>query len=229
MQIEMLKQSQNPDQKELVKQLQAELEKLKKIPDQRQLVAELQKQIEMLKVSQNPDQKELVKQLQVELDKLKKIPDQRQMVAEMQKQIEALIKQNQELSKREIASVEKKFMMISAIWSTEKHDVDLVVVDPDGFKYNFKQKGSPKSIGNFEIDSRYGPGLELWKSEDLKPGKYQVNVSLYNQYGNTKDTEVKINIVTNKKSTYLKPAILNLARKDQKYEFTVDEKGNISE
>ncbi len=233
--IEKLKKLQNPDQSEQVKQLQAQLEKLKQIPDQRQIVVKLEAEIERLKKLQNPNQSEQVKQLQAELDKikselekLKQIPDQRTMVAEMQKKIEELIKQNQELSKREIASVDKKFMMISAIWLTEKHDVDLYVTDPDGFVYNFKNKRGPSSVASFEIDSRFGPGLELWKTEDLKPGKYQIEVKLYKQYENTKDAEVKVHVVTSKGSQYLPSAILNLKTKEKKYHLNVDEKGNIS-
>ena len=222
----------------------AEVAKLKIIPDQRQQVVTLEKEIQNLKEIQTknqiPDQSENLKLLQIKLQsaqakvqELKLIPDQRNAVTALEKKIEELKKQNQDLNQKEsadrsIASAEKKFMMISAIWTTEKHDVDLYVTDPNGFSYSFKNKRGPDSIGNFEIDSRFGPGLELWKTEDLKPGKYQVRVDLYKQYENLKDAEVKIHIVTSRGSQYLKPAVLNINHKDQRYEFNVDEKGNIS-
>ena len=210
----------------------------------RQQVVTLEKEIQNLKEIQTknqiPDQSENLKLLQIKLQsaqaqvqELKLIPDQRNAVTALEKKIEELKKQNQDLNQKEsadrsIASAEKKFMMISAIWTTEKHDVDLYVTDPNGFSYSFKNKRGPDSIGNFEIDSRFGPGLELWKTEDLKPGKYQVRVDLYKQYENLKDAEVKIHIVTSRGSQYLKPAVLNINHKDQRYEFNVDEKGNIS-
>lgn len=236
-QIELAKVKQIPDQRMLVADLQKQIEELKKLqnPDQSQVVKDLQAQLEkaqaeLKKLLEIPNQQKMVADLQKQIEQLKKLqnPNQAQLVAELQKKIEDLNKQNQELSKREIASVDKKFMMVSATWATEKHDVDLYVTDPNNFTYSFKNKRGPSSIGTFEIDSRFGPGLELWKTEDLKPGKYKIHVNLYKQYENFKDAEVKIHVVTSKGSQYLKPAVLNTTAKDKYYEINVDEKGNIS-
>ncbi len=212
----------------------------KKYQESAEVQSRLQAEIETLK-SQNQipapttDQTALVQQLKMQIAQMRKIPDQSATVAELNKSIEELNnsledlkKQNEILQQRSIASIEKNYMMISATWATEKHDVDLVIIDPNGFKYNFKNKRGPQSIGQFEIDSRYGPGLELWKTEELKPGKYKAVVSLYNQYGNTKDAEVKIHIVTSKQSQYLKNAILNSTHKTETYEFNIDQQGMIS-
>jgi len=184
------------------------------------------------------------------------IPDQRQMVVDLQKQIETLKQQTQtitsqsesaqkELQKqlsqaqaqqRALASVpaptppmpQKKIMVISTTWETEKHDVDLVIVDPNGFRYTFKNKRGPSSVGALEIDSRYGPGLELWRTQDLKPGKYKILVKLYNQFGNTKDAIIKTQIVKNVSSIDLPQAVLNNASKEKTYNVNVDEQGTIS-
>lgn len=225
-------------QAEIIQKLESQVAQMKVIPDQRATVAELQQKVQTLEKQIKPV--------------APVVPDQRQLVTELQKQVETLKQETQNITaqseakqkelqkqlaqQRVVASVpvpapqvpQKKIMVISTTWETEKHDVDLVIVDPNGFRYTFKNKRSPSSVGALEIDSRYGPGLELWRTQDLKPGKYKILVKLYNQFGNTKDAVVKTQIVTNVSSIDLPQAVLNNASKEKTYNVNVDEQGTIS-
>lgn len=227
-------------QAEIIQKLESQVAQMKVIPDQRATVAELQQKVQTLEKQIKPS--------------APVVPDQRQLVTELQKQVETLKQETQNITaqseakqkelqkqltqQRVVASVpvpvvapqvpQKKIMVISTTWETEKHDVDLVIVDPNGFRYTFKNKRSPSSVGALEIDSRYGPGLELWRTQDLKPGKYKILVKLYNQFGNAKDAVVKTQIVTNVSSIDLPEAVLNNASKEKTYNVNVDEQGTIS-
>jgi flagellar motor protein MotB len=227
-------------QAEIIQKLESQVAQMKVIPDQRAIVAELQQKVQTLEKQVKPT--------------APVVPDQRQLVTELQKQVETLKQETQNITaqseakqkelqkqltqQRVVASVpvpvvapqvpQKKIMVISTTWETEKHDVDLVIVDPNGFRYTFKNKRSPSSVGALEIDSRYGPGLELWRTQDLKPGKYKILVKLYNQFGNAKDAVVKTQIVTNVSSIDLPEAVLNNASKEKSYNVNVDEQGTIS-
>jgi flagellar motor protein MotB len=227
-------------QAEIIQKLESQVAQMKVIPDQRATVAELQQKVQTLEKQVKPT--------------APVVPDQRQLVTELQKQVETLKQETQNITaqseakqkelqkqltqQRVVASVpvpvvapqvpQKKIMVISTTWETEKHDVDLVIVDPNGFRYTFKNKRSPSSVGALEIDSRYGPGLELWRTQDLKPGKYKILVKLYNQFGNAKDAIVKTQIVTNVSSIDLPEAVLNNASKEKSYNVNVDEQGTIS-
>ncbi len=235
-------------QAEIITKLESQVAQMKVIPDQRATVAELQQKIQTLEKQIQPaapvvpDQRQVVVELQNQIEALKKQTETITSQGEAEKkELQKKLAESQ-AQQRALASVpvpepapvavpqvpQKKIMVISTTWETEKHDVDLVIVDPNGFRYTFKNKRSPSSVGALEIDSRYGPGLELWRTQDLKPGKYKILVKLYNQFGNTKDAVVKTQIVTNVSSIDLPQAVLNNASKEKTYNVNVDEQGTIS-
>lgn len=120
------------------------------------------------------------------------------------------------------------FLMISTTWATEKHDIDLEITDTNNKKFNFKKKSYGGVDGQFEIDSRYGPGLEMWKTPKLHPGKYKVKVTLYNSNGNDAPAEVQTNVITVSENRKLPKLTLTKENKTKELRFNVDEKGKIT-
>lgn len=120
------------------------------------------------------------------------------------------------------------FLMFVSKWGTEKHDIDLYVTDPNGREYFFKKRKFLNAPGELILDSRYGPGVELWQAAKFLKGKYKLRVILYNQYGNFNDAFVNITIVTNKGHLELPPTNLNQTKKEMIYFANVSEAGEIS-
>lgn len=120
------------------------------------------------------------------------------------------------------------FLMISTTWSSEKHDIDLEIVDVNNKKFNFKKKSYGGIDGQFEIDSRYGPGLEMWKTPKLQPGTYKLKVTLYNSNGNDNPAEVHANVITVSENLKLPVITLSKTDKTKELRINVDEKGKIT-
>lgn len=101
---------------------------------------------------------------------------------------------------KEIASLKaiqaKHFLVIALKWSTERHDMDLEVSTPENLTYNFKKKSQKEGTGEFALDSRTGPGAELWQSANAKSGSYVMKASFYNNYGNKNPASVTVTILS---------------------------------
>lgn len=120
------------------------------------------------------------------------------------------------------------FLMISTTWASEKHDIDLEIVDVNNKRFNFKKKSYGGVDGQFEIDSRYGPGLEMWKTPKLQPGVYKVKVTLYNSNGNESPAEVQASVITVTENLKLPLITLSKTDKTKEVRINVDEKGKIT-
>jgi myosin heavy subunit len=111
---------------------------------------------------------------------------------ELATRAEMLQLQNNELAKK-MSAMEKEALSISDSiivilkWSTDKHDLDLTVTDPKGKKFQFKNRKFPSHPGELTLDSRSGPGAEIWQTDKIIPGIYTVNWTLYNAYNNQND------------------------------------------
>lgn len=70
-----------------------------------------------------------------------------------------------------------KYLLVTIYWDTEQ-DVDMLIKMPDG---KFFISGSDSEITT--LDNRWGPGLELWKTNSLQAGTYQVYVNLFSRNG----------------------------------------------
>ena len=88
----------------------------------------------------------------------------------------------------------KEFTTVVVNWPTENHDIDLSITDPKGKTFNFKNRKHKGHPGSFTLDSRKGPGAEMWQSSKLIPGKYKVDVNFYSPYGNNNKAQVKLEI-----------------------------------
>lgn len=125
-------------------------------------------------------------------------------------------------------SAAKAFLAVFINWSTRDHDIDLVVKDPNGKKFDFKNRKHGGYPGNFALDTRRGPGAELWQSDKIIPGKYTATYSFYNQYGNTEDAKVSGTIYTAKGSFEIKTVQMNLGDKREFHiQFEVAEDGDV--
>ncbi len=120
------------------------------------------------------------------------------------------------------------FMIVALKWSTERHDLDLQVTDPNGNSFDFTHRQSAKSRASFVVDSRTGPGLELWESPKVDTGEYQVKVTLYNTYGNALPAEASAFITTKKGEVHLPKFQLDFTTNREKiFRVHINELGEV--
>lgn len=134
-----------------------------------------------------------VEQLQQAFDRLQQ--DYRQLQSSVQtqqvenqqlrSQMQAQNDEIQQLRKR----LSRSFLVVALSWETQKQDVDLHVIDPDGHRYFFgyhNQNGRhyPDSDAFISVDSISGPGVEVWLDPEAAPGIYQIYASLFSRHGN---------------------------------------------
>ena len=237
--------------KQMAKDLQKSQEEIEKKKDLtvtetekkmlEQKIAELQKRmenqqtIEKEQTAQVEEQKRQIASIKENNVVIQSITLENQKVKEelektKQKQKELVEKMKDMVPKEDKKVVENpnNFLMISTTWASEKHDIDLEIVDTNNKKFNFKKKSYGGIDGQFEIDSRYGPGLEMWKTPKLHPGQYKVKVTLYNSNGNEAPAEVQTSVITVTENFKLPKITLSKTDKTKEVRFSVDEKGKIT-
>lgn len=178
--------------------------------------------------------KEIIKEIKVEVES----KAQAKKIAALESEVEKLLagsaglkSENQNL-KEELAKEKNKtpmqsYMMILISWETEKHDLDLRVTTPEGKVFDFKKRTIASVPGAFVLDSRYGPGVEMWRAENFKPGKYNCRISLYNKNGNKTNPHFQLSILTNLQN-YKTPQIeLNETKTTTDIVFEVDKEGVV--
>ena len=120
------------------------------------------------------------------------------------------------------------FLAVIAQWKTTKHDLDLEIVDPKGRVFNYKSRKHRNSKALFSLDSRSGPGAEVWQTSEILKGTYKVKINFYNDYGNKTDAIVQTTLFTQKGTLQIPEFKLNLSSK--RYfvrKFSVDADGKI--
>lgn len=208
------------------KQLEQKIDELqKRMQDQQTVQTAQTKEVEEQKrqLASVNDTTVKVQTVTVENKKIKE-----ELEKTIQKQKELVEKMKDMIPKDQITQNPNNFLMISTTWASEKHDIDLEIIDVNNKKFNFKKKSYGGVDGQFEIDSRYGPGLEMWKTPKLQAGQYKVKVTLYNSNGNDNPAEVQASVITVTEN--LKLPIIKLSKTDKTKEvrFNVDEKGKIT-
>lgn len=149
-------------------------------------------------------------------------------IAELEKELNKRKAEEAKLAKRLEELQSNNFLMVFTKWDTEKHDLDLTVKTPNGKVYDFKNRKYDDLPGELVLDSRYGPGAEIWSSNKISPGDYEVTVTLYNQSGNMTDAVVETGLVSSLSNLKLPTAKLNLtAQKSAKYQFSIDAEGRV--
>jgi len=56
------------------------------------------------------------------------------------------------------------FLAFVMSWGTRNQDIDLIVTDPKGHIFNFKNRQYKNVPGFLVLDTRQGPGVEIWQS-----------------------------------------------------------------
>lgn len=187
------------------------LEKFKLLSIQK--VKELKSEMNVLREQASEQKKLKPKSLSEDLNKLKKESQIQELKKVKQnKEIKSLktinenlkriIKKNKENLRSE--SKGRSFLAFLIKWETKNHDVDLVVRDPSGKRFDFKKRKFKKHVGEFILDSRSGPGAEVWQSKKFIPGVYSLTYRFYNDYGNNKPVIVSGTVITKKGSFDIK-------------------------
>lgn len=145
----------------------------------------------------------------------------------IQSELEKKIQENEELKEQINKSVAQNYLMVLVTWETEKHDIDLEITNTHKKVFNFKKRKIASEDGSFEIDSRFGPGIEMWKTENFKPGNYKAKLSLYNKNGNEAPAQVQLTIVTNLNTYKTAPIVLDTNKKQKEVRFAVEKDGAV--
>ena len=160
-----------------------------KVDEQTRELSELKQQLSTREPASVPKPDE-TEQLKVQVQKLERSLGNEQVSnAELRKELEKVG-----------GGRGQNFMAFFINWATKDHDIDLVIKDPKGHVYDFKRRSYEGFPGLFALDTRRGPGVELWQSKDIVPGRYRATYSLYNDYGNPASAPVNAVILTPKGS-----------------------------
>lgn len=136
---------------------------------------------------------------------------------------------NKELEAK-LQTLEQKgsFLAIVLNWFTNEHDLDLVIKDPNGKKFTFKNKDFPNYPGKIVLDSRRGPGAEIWQADKVIPGTYEAEITFYNQYGNPAPAEGKLVIFSTRGNIEIPDIKLDLVKSPKrKVLFEISQLGEI--
>ncbi len=144
---------------------------------------------------------------------------------ELKNELEQVKKENAELMEKQIH--QQNYVTTLLTWDTEKHDLDLEIIYDKSSVFNFKKRIINGFPGKFEIDSRFGPGIEMWKAENYKPGKYIARIILFNKNGNTHPAKVKLTIFSQSDIFKSEEFQIKNVGIPKSIPFTIDEKGKI--
>jgi hypothetical protein len=85
-------------------------------------------------------------------------------------------------------------LRVTISWNTDATDVDLWVIDPDGFKCYYAQPRSP-SGGQLSQDQTQGYGPERYHIGKARPGTYLIKVHYFSANPNLLAGETHVNVV----------------------------------
>ncbi len=171
----------------------------------------------------------LLKQSKVGLEKIKSGLEQSLLELNLKlkgfkDQVQVLMAENQSLNNQlkefNDGQGTDNFMIIVLKWETEKHDLDLTVTDPSGRIYNFDNRNYKESAAKFVIDSRSGPGVEMWETPHIEAGDYKIEFNFYNSYGNIEKAKVSGTIIT-RKGEFSVPNVQMDMEKNKKKSFKI--------
>lgn len=143
--------------------------------------------------------------------------------------LEEKLKKAQSALDSKVGKGSSSFLALIIHWPTMSHDIDLIVEDPKGKKFDFKKRSYKEYPGSFTLDTRRGPGAEIWQTDRVIPGVYKVTYSFYSTYGNESPATVEGNISSVKGKVALPTVTLDIhTHRQQKFSFEVDTEGNVT-
>lgn len=177
-----------------LKNKEEEMQSLKK--GKLEISNQLNEQISQLENKLQKIQKEQVIGLKAEIQNLNsKLSGIYLKIDDFKSQITTLNNQNRAFT----ADAKKNnFMMIILNWSTPQHDIDLRITDPHGRMFDFQNRFYKESKAKFVVDSRTGPGVEIWQTPQIEAGDYKIEFNFYNAYSNNSPALMIGSIITRK-------------------------------
>ena len=107
----------------------------------------------------------------------------RQAVAGLQQQNRGLERCRADL-KACTVQLSRTFLAVVVQWPTSRHDIDLHIEDAVGERFYHERRTVAGRPGELSVDTRCGPGVEIWEVPEAPPGKYRVYYNLYAFNGN---------------------------------------------
>lgn len=121
----------------------------------------------------------------------------------------------------------KSYMSVMIYWTTANHDLDLTVKTPRGHSYDFQQRKHEGVAGEFILDTRRGPGAEIWHVDEADSGIYELKINLYSQYGNTEPAVFEGHISTVKGVLRIDQVSLDTTKKTHHLRFKMNEDATL--
>lgn len=184
----------------------------------------LEQRLRELQANQSQENIEIKNQLAM-LEQLKKKSEDLEKTVDTQKQ--EIQKLQQEISQM-VEAQRKSFLVVIVKWTTTKHDLDLRVIDPRGRAFDFKNKSHKGHEGLFSLDSRSGPGAEIFQSAQAETGEYRITYDFYNSYGNNEPLVAFGTILTSKGSFEIPPVTMDFkTTRNKKIAFQLLDGGQV--
>ena len=137
------------------------------------------------------DIQELKQQVQAVRQQFQMAEQRAQNAEQEASEAQAEAEQNRQRARIAEQKLAKTFLVVYIRWSTEKHDIDLHVVDPSGAEFYYSKKTILGRPGELSEDSKRGPGNEVWEIRDAPPGKYSVYAELFDSHKNNSVPVIK--------------------------------------
>lgn len=122
----------------------------------------------------------------------------------------------------------QRFIFSVFKWETDRHDIDLSVIDTEGRVFDLQNKIHPGHSGKLILTSNGGPGAEIWEGNDPPVGIYTFQLTMRNNNGNNVPAKVSGMFQSNRSNIKIQGTLLQ-PQPGSKTEFKVaiDEKGMI--
>lgn len=167
-------------------------------------------------------------ELQTQKQELQAAQTQNVRVSDLLSQLSTAKAQIAQMEAENNKALAGSFAAVVITWPTQNHDIDLIVTDPEGRVYNYKNRSFDKHPGQFVLDTRRGPGAEMWQTDRLLPGVYQIKYLFYNTYGNSAPAPVSGSVYSQGGIFELPKVDLNFgAKREQVYKITISKKGEV--
>lgn len=210
-----------------LKALQAQIEDQKKIENEK-IMKQTQQERSLASVqSKLKNETNTSEELKKQLEQI--TVDSKKTQQELEETKEQLAKKIEEINKISESEAKNNFLLVTTTWNTEKHDIDMEITTPSGHKFNYKKKTAANDDSIFEVDSRMGPGLEMWKTPKAETGIYKVKVGLYNTNGNENPANVTLSLINSKFRLNLPSFDLKTGKKSVEFKFEVNDKNELKQ
>ncbi len=186
----------------------------------------------------NSDVATITPQIRQELKQLREENKRRQAETAAQqtemKRLQATAQQQEQAIKQLRKQLRGTFLVIVLRWETNRHDVDLHVINPEGQEFFYEKHNRngaqfPGVDAFLTVDSRRGPGIEVWLDPLASAGRYQLLVNLYERHGGARTAPVSGKVYFRDGHIDLPEMTLSdLNKKVEFAELEVDAQGNVT-